>query len=201
MQRKNIRLSNHDYSAKGIYFITICTKNREFFFGEIVANKMILSPIGMVAEQYLKEIPKHFNNVKMDEFVVMPNHIHCLINVGSQRVGLAHVPTLPDNPIPIGSRHVVNLHGRSVKQKNQFGKPVAGSVSVIMQQFKSSVKRWCNKNNHANFEWQSRFYDHIVRNEESLFRIKNYIYNNVKNWKEDSLNGQNEIREDGYYRK
>ena len=73
---------------------------------------------------------------------------------------------------------------------NQFSKPIAGSVSVIIQQYKSSVTRWCNKNNHKCFKWQSRFYDHIIRNDESYQNISDYIINNPAKWKEDKYNKQ-----------
>ncbi len=68
---------------------------------------------------------------------------------------------------------------------NKFGKPVSGSVSMIINQYKASVKRWCNKNGHGHFQWQPRFYDHIVRNEESYQDIANYILNNPKLWEKD----------------
>lgn len=73
------RLQTHDYSSNGYYFLTICTKNRENYFGEIVNNKMQLSKIGKTAKKFWREIPKHFPFVKLDEFVVMPNHVHGII--------------------------------------------------------------------------------------------------------------------------
>ena len=73
-ERKLIRLTNWDYSSEGTYFITICCKDRQSFLGRIDDNKMILSKIGLIASQYWTEIPKHFQHVKLDDFVVMPNH-------------------------------------------------------------------------------------------------------------------------------
>ncbi|MEO8112027.1 MAG: transposase [Ginsengibacter sp.] len=167
--RKHIRLSNHDYSSDGEYFITICTHNRECFFGKIENDEMILNEIGLVANKYLMEIPGHFSHAQLDEFIVMPNHIHCILaldNVGTSHVGTSHVMSL---------------------QRNEFSKPVKGSVSVIIQQYKAAVKRWCNANAHEYFEWQSRFHDHIIRNAKSYEKIKNYVINNPKNWNGDSL--------------
>jgi REP element-mobilizing transposase RayT len=70
---------------------------------------------------------------------------------------------------------------------NQFSKPVKNSVPVIINQYKSSVKRWCNKNRFDHFQWQPRFYDQILHNENSIDKIREYIYNNSKNWTEDEL--------------
>lgn len=70
---------------------------------------------------------------------------------------------------------------------NQFSKPLRNSVSVIINQFKSSVKRWCNKNGYNHYQWQTRFYDHILHNEDSIDRIREYIGNNPKNWSDDEL--------------
>ncbi|MES2618650.1 MAG: transposase [Bacteroidota bacterium] len=173
-ERKHIRLCNFDYSSEGAYFITICTKNKEHFFGEIIDGQIILNPIGEITFQYLREIPQHFSHVTIDAFV-MPNHVHCIIII-DKTVNNA------------GTRHVVSLQHTANLRLNAFSKPIPGSISVIIQQFKSSVKRWCNKNNHAYFIWQSRFHDHVIRDSISFERIKNYIINNPSNWEEDTFN-------------
>jgi len=86
----------------------------------------------------------------------------------------------PDNPNnPVRPSHVM------AQQHNQFSKPIPGSISVIIQQYKSSVTRFVNKNNISHFSWQSRFYEHIIRNEQSYQQIAEYIINNPKNWQED----------------
>lgn len=187
-ERKHIRLRNYDYSSDGLYFITICTKDRENFFGEIQNEQMILNEPGKIAEEYLNEIPNHFSQVEMDEFIVMPNHVHCILILDKPHVGTQHVVSPSDNDAPVGTSHVMSLQPQP--QYNQFSKPIPGSVSVIIQQFKSSVKRWCNKNGHEYFQWQSRFHDHIIRDAESYERIKNYIINNPTNWNADSLKNQ-----------
>lgn len=190
-ERKHIRLRNYDYSSDGLYFITICIKDRQNYFGEIQNDEMILNEIGKIAHEYLNEISNHFSHVEMDEFIVMPNHVHCILNLDkSDDVGTRHVVSLSENTeTPVGTSHVMSL--QSQPQFNQFSKPIPGSVSVIIQQYKSSVKRWCNKNTHEYFQWQSRFHDHVIRNSESYERIKNYIINNPANWNDDSLNSKN----------
>lgn len=189
-ERKYIRLTNWDYSSEGVYFITICCHDRHSFFGKIEDNEMILSEIGSIASKYWMEILNHFPHVKLDEFVVMPNHIHGIIILDYSLVGTRHGVSLHspscDN---VGSCHGMTLpsNQRSNQNINQFSKPVKNSISVIINQYKSSVKRWCNKNASNQFRWQSRFYDQILNDENSIDMIREYIYNNPKNWIGDEL--------------
>ena len=189
--RKNIRLPGWDYSGEGVYFITICCYERESFFGRLIDDKIILSEIGEMASGFWKEIPEHFNHVRLDEFVIMPNHIHGILILDYSLIGKYN--TMRESPV--GTRHGVSLqsynintvgscHGMTL-QPNGFHKssnPVKNSISVIINQYKSSLKRWCNKNGHNSFRWQSRFYDHIIREEDSIDLVREYIRSNPKNW-------------------
>lgn len=188
--RKSVRLKGYDYSRAGLYFITVCTKDRECFFGEIVgANdrspEIILNDAGKIANDCWLEIPKHFPNTVLHGHIVMPNHVHGIIELtDNANVGTSHGMSLHDNmDDTVGTRHGVSLPSNP----NQFGKPVSGSLSVIINQYKSSVKRWCNKNRQEHFQWQSRFHDHIIRNEQSYKTISEYIINNPSKWKEDKF--------------
>lgn len=172
--RKSARLTGWNYSSEGVYFITICCYNRQSLLGRICDNEIILSEIGLIATQFWKEIPNHFVHVRLDEFIVMPNHIHGIIILDYSLAGSRHDMTLKSNN---GSYHNID----------QFSKPIKNSVSVIINQYKSSVKRWCNKNGLDYFRWQSRFYDQILHNENSIDIIREYIYNNPKKWIEDEL--------------
>lgn len=178
--RKNIRLKGYDYSSKGLYFITICTKDRHHYFGETDNQKFEYSAIGGIAYTYWHEIPKHFKNVRLGEFVIMPNHIHGIIEIAGPRHGVAPQSSLES---PVGPSHGM---ANGMANLNQFGKTIPGSISAIIGQFKSSVTRWCNKND-FNFAWQSRFHDHIIRNEPEYTRIEQYIINNVANWRDDKF--------------
>jgi putative transposase len=172
-QRKHIRLSDWDYSSSGIYFITICCHDRRPFFGKIDNNGIIYSQIGLIASQYWMEIPKHFPHVTMDEFIVMPNHIHVIL--------------ILNNPF-VGSCQGMTLHSKQmIQNKNRFAKPIKNSVSVIINQYKSSVKRWCIQNGFNDFQWQSRFYDRICNNKDSINRIRKYIHNNPNKWIDDNV--------------
>lgn len=188
--RKSIRLKGYDYSQAGLYFITICTKNRECFFGNIVHDKMILNGTGKIADECWLQIPEHFPNTVLREKILMPNHVHGIIELTGNDVGTQHVVSLQNNTDTAGTSHVMSQQMSQQKeqtQQNKFSQPVAGSVSVIIQQYKSSVKRWCNKNGLEYFQWQTRFHDHIIRNEQSYQTISNYIINNPAKWNEDKF--------------
>ena len=169
-QRKPNRLKNFDYSLSGYYYVTICTKNRQHYFGEILDNEMILNDYGKIVHKCCLEIPKHYQNVLLDEFVVMPNHIHGIIVI---------------------FHHVVGTEYYSVPTRN--GR--YGLLSKIIKSFKhvcsKTIRSKCNIHS---FQWQRSFYDHIVRNEESLNKIRQYIRENPINWNNDRNNSAKDVR-------
>ncbi len=212
--RHSLRLKGYDYTCDGMCFITIRTKEGRHWFGEVSNGKMILDEPGRIAELFLAEVQMHFLNAKVVVHVVMPNHVHLILELrGTRETGVSPQPPGDD---PVGTRHGVSLpptigdpvgtcHGMSLQMgasehppenamspvvspgDRRFGKPIPGSVSVIISQYKSSVKRWCNKNGHDYFQWQSRFYDHIIRNEESRRNIVDYIIQNPGQWERDTF--------------
>jgi putative transposase len=161
-KRRSIRLKDYDYSQSGEYFITICTHNHECLFGEVVDEGIKLSPQGKTAQQCWLDIPMHFNNAELDEYVIMPNHIHGII-------------ILKDNSV--GTRHAVSLH-------EQFGKPKCGTIPTIVRSFKSAATRQIRilTNEYEIPIWQSRFYEHIIRDDKDLDNVREYITNNPFNW-------------------
>jgi REP element-mobilizing transposase RayT len=169
-KRRSIRLPEYDYSQGGAYYITICTQDRKCLFGEIADGQMKLNPYGEIADQCWRAIPQHFANVLLGEYVIMPNHIHGTIII-----------TEP----PVGTRHAVSLPSRAL-----FGKPQIGSLSTIIRSYKSAVTRQINliraKNEPA--IWQGRFYEHVIRNDKSYDKIKQYIIENHLYWAQDDEN-------------
>ncbi|MUP39847.1 transposase [Labilibaculum euxinus] len=182
--RKIIRKQNHDYSSDGWYFVTICTKNHECYFGEIVKDVMRPNDIGKQANAFIQEISNHFPHVELGKFVVMPNHIHIIVGI----VGTRHVVSVQamDTEVTKEFKNGVSELDHVV-QLNQFGKTIPGSLSAIMGQLKSTLTRWCRANYHDHFGWQVRFHDHIIRTDESFERISTYIENNPANWNNDKF--------------
>lgn len=175
--RKHIRLRNYDYSSDGWYFVTICTGDRECCFGKIENQMMYPSEIGIQAELMWNEIPQHFPTAELGAFVVMPNHIHGIIGIDNiGKVVACNDPTMP--------------HPDNIPAKNEYMasiSPKPGTLSAMLRSYKSAVTKWCNENHISNFAWQSRFHDHIIRNQEEFDRIENYILNNVANWNSDKF--------------
>ena len=181
--RRSIRLQGYDYSQAGAYFITICTQNRECLFGEIINGEMRLNTTGQIAADQWYATPQRFADIELDEFVVMPNHIHGIfVNVGAPLAG-AQSP---------GAQSV----------KNRATARVAPTVGGIIGAYKSLCVhhglKWIKQNEPNRIlgkMWQRNYWEHIVRNEPELNRIREYIHNNPAQWELDKLIAGTEIRE------
>ncbi|MDO8741754.1 MAG: hypothetical protein Q7J11_01250, partial [Candidatus Roizmanbacteria bacterium] len=127
------RLSNWDYSSNGYYFITICTKERKHYFGKIINNKINLTEIGRITKKYWREIPKHFPFIELDEFAIMPNHVHGIIII---RNVIPHVET----------QNFASLQqAESIKPQNKFG-PQSKNLASIIRGYKIGVKKYATIN-------------------------------------------------------
>lgn len=159
--RKQNRLNGYDYSTSGHYSATICTQNRECVFGDIVNNEITLNQYGDIARNSWLDLPNHHIGIELDQFIVMPNHIHGIIIINS---------SVGDGPAHSSNNHANN------------------QLSVIIGSYKSTVTKQINRINDDTFKWQKSFYDHIIRDDKSLKNIRDYIINNSKNWELDENN-------------
>ena len=213
-KRKNIRKKGYDYSTPGLYFITICCQHREMLFGKIENGKMILNEYGKIVEQEWLKTPQIRVNVKLREFVVMPNHFHAIvqimyrisnnISVGSYCNTTQHengnTPQHENGNTDIqnnGNKIVQKASIQSLKKNNEKNTPLPGqfgnkrspsnTLGAIVRGFESAVTKQINilRNTPGEFVWQRNFYDHIIRNKTVFYKIKNYIVNNPGNWKND----------------
>ncbi|MDX9905005.1 MAG: hypothetical protein RBS55_00310 [Bacteroidales bacterium] len=180
---KSARCPNWNYGSKGAYFITICTKGRNHYFGEIFNKTMILSKAGLIVENCWHELPSHFPNIQIDAFITMPNHVHGLIIIHQNlnKPGLAEDKTTACNKYDNGEVNQVipekDLHMSMIS-------PKSGTVSTIIRSYKSACTNAINKSLPAmNFGWQPRYYDIIIRDYRLLYRIRRYIRLNPKYWK------------------
>ena len=237
------RLQNWDYANEGMYFITVCTKDRMHYFGEIENGKMMLSNVGVLADLMWYEIKNHAHGIELGEFVVMPNHIHGILilngendgNNGKNNVngnndgyigaanGTANVGTTRSNVgitrSNVGTTHanvgithanvgithdVETTHALSLQSQphqpqphhdatptktigqQRFQNQGKNSVSSIIGGYKSAVTKHANRLG-LEFEWQPRFYDHIIRDANSFDTITHYIINNPANWANDKF--------------
>lgn len=170
------RLKNWNYSWAAAYFVTICTQNRIHYFGKIKNGKIELSDIGKIVEiEWLKTFEMRPDmNLEMGEYVIMPNHFHAIIGIGENEYNTG------DNAM---NNRTDAMH--CVSTGNAFA-PQSKNLASIIRGFKIGVTKNARFIN-ADFAWQPRYHDHIIRNNESHQRISNYIINNPKNWKEDKF--------------
>ena len=176
--RQSIRLENYDYSSNGAYFVTICTAQRLHLFGEISNAIMELHDFGKIAHNCWLELPNHFPQILLDEFVVMPNHVHGIVLIQSEQLG---------EPIAVGARHASPLHGHAAFRGVQ-----KGSLGAIVGSFKSVVTKRINEARASPGEvvWQRNYFDRIVRSDEQLIAARAYIVNNPLGWALDVLNSE-----------
>jgi len=170
---KSIRLKGYDYSQPGSYFVTICTKNRESLFGEIIDGEMVLNEIGKIVEKFLLEVPVHYPDVELDKYVVMPNHVHLIIVIYSS----------DDKNIPVEAIHELLLRVRmKIRRKMVLPK--------IIGRFKMNTSKQINMHFKSPIQsiWQRNYYEHVIRNERELNKIRRYIFNNPPKWEYDQEN-------------
>ena len=163
--RRSIRLKGFDYSQSGAYFVTLCSHNRECLFGEISNNQMLLNPYGIIVhDEWLKSTFIR-SEIELDEFIIMPNHIHGIVsihkNIGQNKENSQFAPIGPKNK----------------------------SISSFVAGFKSAVTKRINEMREIPkaLVWQRNYYEHIIRNEKSLKKIREYVIYNPQTWENDSL--------------
>ncbi len=178
------RLKSWNYGWNGAYFVTICTQNREHFFGEISDAALNLSELGRIAHQCWNDIPNYHPYVKLGEFVVMPNHIHGIIII-DKPVETQHLASQNEKTPSHEAQSIAPPRTSKQSSLNQFG-PQSNNLASIIRGFKSGVTKDARRIR-ADFKWQPRYHDHIIRDEESFQRISEYIKTNPENWMEDKF--------------
>ena len=162
-RRRSVRIPGYDYSQDGGYFVTICEKDRFSLFGEIINNQIKLNAIGKHVQYWWYQISQRYPNVELDEYIIMPNHMHGIIII----------------------KNYGNCRGE-VTSPLQFSQQCP-SLGKIMAYFKYQSTKHVNqlRNTPGHKLWQRNYWEHIVRNEMELNRIRNYIQNNPVKWKND----------------
>ena len=176
-KRKNLRLPEYDYAQQGAYFVTMCTKDKACLFGDIVDDEMMLNDAGVVVEKCWNDIPVHFPRVELDQFVVMPNHIHGILFIGDS------------SPI-VGAKNLSPLRSSQIQKTYPGQKPCGTSKTIgsIVRGFKIGVTKWMRQHTSVYFVWQRNYYERVIRNERELNDIREYIVNNPLKWALDHEN-------------
>jgi len=170
-RRKSIRLKEYDYSQPGEYFVTICMYGRDCILGEIIREAMKLSPFGEIVEKYWEQISKYSQDVELDEYIIMPNHIHGIV-VLTEPVGAIHGSPLPTT--------------RQQRRKMKLSK-IIGRFKMIAAKEINLLRSMPGKS-----VWQRGYYEHIIRSEKDLNNIRDYIINNPFKW---ALDEENPLKE------
>ena len=205
--RRSIRLKGYDYSQEGLYFITLCTQDRQCLFGDIATGEMNMNEAGKYAQQCWLEIPQHFPQIELHEYVIMPNHIHGIIEitVGANcfspidGINTDHVLNakndLPIDPMNVEMDNIPQNDGMNadpiMRAKNisplRWQRGTSQTLGSVIRGFKIGVTKWFRNETDVYDVWQRNYYEHIIRNQQSYDTITNYILTNVEKWPNDKF--------------
>lgn len=176
--RKPVRLSGYNYSEDGVYFVTICTQNRQELLGSIKNGRMILNEIGEMINDYWIKLPTKYENVIIDEYMIMPDHFHGLIAINWDFVG-AHPRVRPNS-------NESNISGPTHGSAPTLGNIIQWFKTMTTNEYMNHVYQndWPRFNKKF---WQRGYYDHVIRDEEDLHRTRYYIKQNPAKWEEEKI--------------
>ena len=219
--RKSIRKKGYDYSREGLYFITICVHNKKCLFGEISVGannhspdnhspdnyspQMVLNDAGRIANECWLNIPEHFPNVILHDHIVMPNHVHGIIEiVGAKNFSPQNqmpenqMPEnqMPDNHSPenqipqnqMPENHSPQNQMPDVRTNNHSARSPSKTIGSVVRGFKIGVTKWFRNHGDTGQIWQRNYWENIIRDENAYYRISKYIVNNPVNWNNDKFN-------------
>jgi putative transposase len=180
--RRSIRLKGYDYSQAGVYFVTICVKDHACLFGTIADGKLQYNDYGQIANEFWLKISEHFSDVKLDEFIIMPNHIHGIITINNCRGEV----TSPFSEVvaPNSKTKTAQKQGGETPPLQKF------TLGQIVAYFKYQSAKRINdiRNAPGTPIWQRNYYEHIIRDDKELQAIQEYIRYNPLKWDEDKEN-------------
>jgi REP element-mobilizing transposase RayT len=181
--KRSIRLKEYDYSRAGLYFVTICIQKRDCLFGEIINGKMILFPLGIIADIFWNKIKMHTQVVDLHKFIVMPNHIHGIIEIMENNdMNVKNVEAR--HTLPLQKRTQIQIPMEQTLPQSRFENQGKHTSSSIVGSYKSDV----SKHAHClgfDFAWQCNYSEHIIRDINDFHKISEYINNNIINWQTD----------------
>jgi putative transposase len=175
--RKVVRLEHYDYSKPGYYFVTICVQKHHIEFGQIVDDCMQLNETGRIIQFLWERLPSRFSTVQLDAFVIMPNHLH----------GIIELTDPPLVEIPVVNPRVPARFQAGVQQKQVARKNFRPTLGKVVRDFKAAASYEIHRAGNVGFSWLRNYYESVVRDEQALEEIRNYIINNPATWAKDKL--------------
>ncbi len=183
---QSTRLRGWDYTNAGSYFVTICTKYRYWWFGNIENQTMMLSDIGQIVDREWIRVAEMRPHIQLDRYVIMPNHFHAIVVIGQKMM----TASMGQTSMGAGTETPL-MASLQPTDRNPNHQPEwqSGCLGAVIQQFKRACSQHIHESGHSDFAWQSRFHDHVIRNESELMRIRKYIVNNPAAWNQDEFFG------------
>jgi REP element-mobilizing transposase RayT len=179
--RASMRLKDYNYAQEGAYYVTICVNERRCIFGNIQNGQMVLNKIGKMVDMWWQKLPDKYNEIGIGEYQIMPNHIHGIITIVGAHLCVRPDPTTPDDNIGRTHGSIGRTHGSA---PTTLGTIVQWFKTMSTNEYIRNVK--CNNWPPFNKRiWQRNYYEHIIRNETELNKIREYINNNPANWESD----------------
>ena len=167
-RRRSLRLPGYDYSQAGAYFITACIHNRAMLFGGVIDGDVRLNEMGTIVQQTWDDLPMHYHGIDLDAFIVMPNHVHGIIILADASERRHAIPEIV--------RGFKTFSARRVNERTRIGVRVGTGFKPALAQQTRTIR------------WQRGYYEHVIRNEKALDRIRAYIANNPARWAVDPEN-------------
>ena len=188
--RRSIRLKGYDYAQAGAYFVTLCVQGRECVLGDVVDGHRMLNDAGQRADQLWPAVADHFADVEIDTWVTMPNHVHAIIVIGRGMVSTPTVST-PNNEEMGGEKggETPPLHGgggRGVVSRPTVSRPTLGQIVAYFKYQTTKSINQMRETPGARF-WQRNYWEHVIRDETDLNRVRRYIQTNPLRWVDDQL--------------
>lgn len=170
--RRSIRLPAFDYSSPDDYFVTICTKNRECIFGEVKERKIELNRFGYIIKRNIDNIPQQYKNIRINSFIVMPNHVHLIVRI-MQNVGVGAQFIAPIAPRVFAKRGAINC---------------APTLGMVIRAFKARCTHGIRSFAPNVDVWQRNYYERVIRSDREWFDKIEYIKNNPRKWTRRHVN-------------
>jgi REP element-mobilizing transposase RayT len=193
--RRSIRLKEYDYSSQGYYFITLCIHDRWIrMFGDVDNGKMVLTECGIIANEWIEKLSGRFTDAMVDSYVIMPNHIHLILRIVVELSAVAPVVgaihELPLRRGDIDIQHHELPRQRETDNETYRKNRRVMTIPKIIGYYRMNTAKQINviRQTSGIPVWQRNYWEHIIRDKNELFRIRQYIKNNPANWERDTLN-------------
>ena len=178
--RHSIRLRDFDYSSCGAYFVTICTENKGNALGEITDGEMELNEFGEIARECWLDLPNHYDNIKLAEFIVMPNHVHFIIVIKPSNAAVGGVGAIHELPLRNERNVYVDTEKYRIERRRMLLPKIIGRFKMVSAKRINRIRGLTG----VKF-WQRNYYEHVIRTEADLNAIRQYIIDNPANWEDD----------------